>query len=119
MDKGEEMSWNYRVIHQVVDGEHQYDVHECYYNKAGSPVAISKSHVAPFGETFDSLRKDMKAYMRAIQEPILEYNDFTIKDDNIDRGKEKPMNQALLPVCHDSMEELRIHSTTFQRRRKS
>ena len=93
------MSWNYRVIHRKTTDPEEPDtfaIHEVYYNNGGSPVMVTVSEIAPISDSYNGLDKVLKHYMKAIQKPILEYEDFTRKGYNGGRnGKgsnEKPVS---------------------------
>ena len=72
--------WNYRVLHRVLQGfgstEHAYAVYEVYYNKADAPNSCSVDPQAPHGETPEELRADLERYVKALDKPVLEYEDF-------------------------------------------
>jgi len=74
------MSWNYRLVHRWLREEygapHIYAVHECYYNRTGSPITISLNPIAPIGESLNELKVEMGHYMKALKEPILEFDSF-------------------------------------------
>jgi hypothetical protein len=66
-------TWNYRVLQH----EGNFAIHEVYYED-GKPTSCTEDPVAPFGEdTVEELRRDMELMMRALNEPVLNYKDFT------------------------------------------
>jgi hypothetical protein len=69
------MTWNYRVVHRVAKGEHIYAIYEAYY-KRNKPISITEEPVNPQGETMDELKDDFAYYLRALEEPVLEFADF-------------------------------------------
>jgi hypothetical protein len=90
------MSWNYRVIHRKTkdpDEPDVFSIHEVYYNKGGTPEMVTVSEIAPISNTYNGLVKNLKHYMKALQKPILEFDDFTHDGYNggqDDKGKEDP-----------------------------
>lgn len=73
------MVWNYRVMRCVSDaGEVNFGVHEVYYNDetTDSPRAYSADAMAPYGETFEELRKDFARFEAALTKPVLTPEDF-------------------------------------------
>lgn len=75
------MTWNYRVIHTVINDEHFFDIHEVYYDDNGEPKFVTEDSVAPMGNTLDELKEDLQHYLLALSKPILEYDSF-LKDKN-------------------------------------
>jgi len=78
------MTWNYRVIHSLApsgtdpskDLEPEYSIHEVYYDKAGMPRLMSVNAIAPSGTDLAELKRDIKKYIKALKEPVLEDKDF-------------------------------------------
>jgi hypothetical protein len=73
--------WNYRVVHQVFilnngEKEDSYAIHETYYNDDGVPVNISTNPDPAAADSVDDLRDVLEWMMRALDKPVLEYNDF-------------------------------------------
>jgi hypothetical protein len=73
------MTWNYRLVHQVVNGEDVYAIHEAYYD-GEKPISITEESVNPQGETFEELKCDFVYYLKALELPVLEYADFDTSD---------------------------------------
>jgi hypothetical protein len=69
------MSWNYRVVHRVTNGEDLYAIHEAYYED-DKPISLTEEAVNPQGETLDELKDDFAYYLSALEEPVLEFSDF-------------------------------------------
>jgi hypothetical protein len=69
------MTWNYRVVHRVANGEDLYAIHEAYYED-DKPTSLTEEAVNPQGETLDELKDDFVYYLRALEEPVLEFSDF-------------------------------------------
>jgi hypothetical protein len=65
--------WNYRVLHQRVNGEDLYGVHEVYYDLEDKPIMCSSSPQGPYGETLHEAKRDAALMLRAFQKPVLEY----------------------------------------------
>lgn len=68
------ITWNYRVIHKIENGEHTYAIHEVYYNENGEPWNVTVNSTAPLGETLQELLDDLEHYIDAINRPILEFD---------------------------------------------
>ena len=68
------MSWNYRVVHRVFNGEDCYGIHEAFYDDDWNVHSISENPVAPCGETIEELSIELHRFMHAISEPVVEYD---------------------------------------------
>ena len=68
------MSWNYRVIHRILDnGEHQFAIHEVYYSDDGTTIkSWTENSVYPTGETKEEFSADLSHYHYALMRPTLE-----------------------------------------------
>ena len=75
-------TWNYRVVHQKMDDEDIFAVHEVYYDGAGRPELVTEDWAGIAGETREEAWGDLMMMMEAFAKPILEYDSF-------DGGKEK------------------------------
>lgn len=73
------MTWNYRIVHRVVKGEDIYAIHEAYYD-GDKPTSITDESVHPQGETLEELKRDFEHYLKALEQPVLEYADFQTSD---------------------------------------
>ena len=69
------MSWNYRVVHRIINDEDIFAIHEAYYD-GNEPTSITEESVHPQGKTLDELKRDFENYAKALQHPVLEYADF-------------------------------------------
>lgn len=63
------MSWNYRVVHQVCDGEDFYTIREVHYGKGHAFAVIAK---IPSGTSVDELRNAIMGMLEALDEEVLE-----------------------------------------------
>ena len=74
------MTWNYRVVRKEYKGFNEIEVgfaiHEVYYDDDGAPKMCTVNPTEPYGETYQELREDMVAYLRAFLEPVLEYDEI-------------------------------------------
>lgn len=79
------MVWNYRVIHRVYrpdalisEEEHEYRICEVYYADEDATVleAWAATGAIAQGSDMDELRDDLKRIERALELPILEYDDM-------------------------------------------
>ena len=77
------MSWNYRVVKQkiVTGGEETWSwgIREVYYDAQGKPTSCTAREVEPWGESFEELRRDMEMFNRALELPVLDYDEFGAK----------------------------------------
>jgi hypothetical protein len=69
------MTWNYRLVHRIVNDEHIYAIHEAYYDD-NKETSITEEPTHPQGETLEELKRDCEHYMQALGRPVLEYSDF-------------------------------------------
>lgn len=75
------MSWNYRVVKRTYDtGEIWYQMHEAYYNNAGEITAITVKPIDPAGMTMDDLKESLDWMYKALDKPILEYDNIEYSD---------------------------------------
>lgn len=66
------MSWNHRILRHLDDrGVPWYVLHEVYYTD-GDIDCWTEKETAPFGETFQDLRKGYKLMGLAFEKPVLE-----------------------------------------------
>ena len=70
------MTWDYRVVHRVVNAEEIYAVHEVYYDEDGFPSMVTEKPIPVQGETYEELVKDVVHYIAALAYPILEYDEI-------------------------------------------
>lgn len=76
------MTWNHRVIHRKRNNEDTYCIHEVFYDEDGS-ISWTEEPVTPFGETLKELKQDIKWFLKACDNPVLEYSDLealTVED---------------------------------------
>ncbi len=65
--------WNHRVMHKLEsDGSHSYTIHEVYYDVDGAVTGWTENGIAPYGETLEELRSDLKRMVKALSKPVLE-----------------------------------------------
>ena len=70
------MTWSYRVIYRVVDGEGTYAIHEVYYDEAEVPEGVTENPSYPMGETWEEFRDDLNSYNLAMLDPVIGYQYF-------------------------------------------
>lgn len=74
---GHKHSWNYRVIQDIApNGELFYAIHEAYMNDRGEIWAITTDPVYPSGESPEELRADAENYLKALDAPVVKYDDI-------------------------------------------
>lgn len=62
-------------MHRVVNDEDIYAIHEAYFDN-NKETSISEDPVQPNGTSLDELKHDCEHYLKALERPILEYDDF-------------------------------------------
>jgi len=83
-------SWNNRVIkhtytHQDGTTEDWFGVHEVFYNKEGQILYFTEDPVAPNGETYEDLIKDIEQMLAdAKKAPVLVEGEIECVEDNFD-----------------------------------
>jgi hypothetical protein len=53
-----------------------YAIHEVFYDEEGEPWTCSEDPVCPEGDTLEALREELGHYQRALEWPVLEYEDL-------------------------------------------
>ena len=74
------MTWNYRVVHRVVETEECYGIHEVYYDEAGRPYWLTDRPCA-MGNTLAELKTDLRQMRQALDDHVLEWADIVPSDD--------------------------------------
>jgi len=75
------MTWNYRILeHKNADGSSWFAIHEVYYDEAGTPKSCSEEPCFAHGEDAETLITDMNYMMKALNKPVLSYNEFGNKE---------------------------------------
>lgn len=70
------MSWNYRVMRHVGDGEEWLGIHEVYYDDNGKPNGHTEDEIAPTSdEGVDGLRWVLDRMMEALDKPVLDFSE--------------------------------------------
>jgi len=64
--------WDYRVIRK---GE-EYAIHEVYYDDQGAVETCTVEPVGVAGDTLAELREDLAHYIRALDRPVLVYEEM-------------------------------------------
>ena len=70
------MSWNYRVLKHVAEGEEGYQIHEVYYNEDGSIKACTEEAATCFGGTEEELKEAFKLMEAAFDKPAIPYENI-------------------------------------------
>ena len=73
------MSWNYRVMKKKIRGEDVFEIHEVYYTTEGKVKAWTENPIIPYGETMEELKEDILMQSRALEKPVLDYDQLTIE----------------------------------------
>lgn len=68
------MSWNYRIMKHVENGELVYLIHEVYYNKKGKIWGWTTSPSTPQGISYLELMEDYEKMKDAFGQDILNFN---------------------------------------------
>ena len=72
--RDEIMTWDYRVIKHIDEGEVSYQIHEVYYDEDQVIKSWTENSIKPYGETPEELKEDILMQTQAFQKPILEFN---------------------------------------------
>ncbi len=77
-------AWNYRVVRKKhkskeIDWD-WYGIHEVYY-KDGEPEMCTEGMMSPHGDTLEELQEDLQWMLRALDAPVLNYEDIGGNDD--------------------------------------
>jgi|TARA_R110000824_G_scaffold73073_1_gene186249 hypothetical protein len=67
------MSWNYRVLKHVTEGQEGYQIHEVYYYEDGSIKACTEEAVVCFGDSEEELKESFKLMEAAFDKPAIPY----------------------------------------------
>src|SRR5688500_14874340 len=94
MSKNLPSTWNYRVCHVRFERAHgfssYFDIREVHYNREGDPCAASAESQAPFGDTLDELKDDLKWMLEAFEKPTIHIEE----DGNIDNQWEAALTES-------------------------
>jgi hypothetical protein len=66
------MPWDYRLMHQLRDGEDIFGIHEVYYDEQGNVKNWTINTLGPQGETYEELIEDLSMWMTAFDKPLLD-----------------------------------------------
>ena len=69
-----DMSWNYRVMKQVFDGDDFLQIHEVYYDKKNKK-SWTVNGVTVAGESIEELRDVLNKMLEALDKEMLDYED--------------------------------------------
>ena len=71
------MTWNYRVVHHLMDETDYYGIHEVYYDDGGRPRHITEDPTdMGWLESKADIALELHMMAKALDEPVLEYEDF-------------------------------------------
>ncbi len=76
------MGWNYRIVKRTEKwpggpDEVMFYVHEAYYDKVdGKPDSITTDPIVIYGDDIESLQWTVDQIQKALQQPVLNYEDF-------------------------------------------
>lgn len=74
VDRGVNMTWNYRVYKCKEKEEEYYAIHEAYYAPyKEEPHSYTVDPVAPMGNTLEELRSDLQMMLAALDKPVIDY----------------------------------------------
>lgn len=65
------MTWDHRVVRQIVHGEEWFGIHEAFYSLEGKTVWTEKP-VGVVGESIDELRETLERMMAALDRPVID-----------------------------------------------
>jgi hypothetical protein len=79
------MSWTYRVVRRVHEGEVSFGIHEAFDDgDIEKPHSITTDPVAPVGDTVEELAETLGRMQSALAKPVLESDAFG-KDNRVGR----------------------------------
>lgn len=77
------MPWTYRVVHRVyrvlpgTGTSEDWAIYEAYdEGNVNKPKSLSAKPIWPAGESVEALKADLAKMRRALELPVLEYEDF-------------------------------------------
>ena len=70
------MTWNHRVVRKHYEAETMLGIHEVFYDAEGAPDMVAVNPVEVCGETLEELAETLNWMLKALGEPILEYDDI-------------------------------------------
>lgn len=73
------MSWNYRVVRYVANGETLYGLMEAYYDEEGKPNGYCAATVTDW-ESLDDLRGTLEQMLRGCSAQIIEVDGDIVRD---------------------------------------
>ncbi len=65
------MTWNFRIVKKIFDGETLYEVHEVYYDENGAVESWTEEAVHPMGVSTSELKADIEHFLQAFRHPVL------------------------------------------------
>lgn len=76
--KGQDMTWNYRVVRfKNADVDEYYEIKEVFYDAQGNLTGYSEASV--FSDTYDGLFECMELMRAATAKPVIDEEDFFAK----------------------------------------
>jgi len=70
------MTWNHRVVRKRYEAEVLLGIHEVFYDDEGVPDMVTVDPVSVCGETLKELEETLDWMLKALGQPILEYDDI-------------------------------------------
>ena len=78
------MTWNHRIIreratpeeYEISGNEYYYTIREVFYDDEGKPELVMVEADGPFGRSIEELQQDIEWYAKALEYPVLNYEDF-------------------------------------------
>jgi len=68
--------WNHRVVRKHYEAETLLGIHEVFYDEKGVPDMVTVDPVEVCGETLEELEELLDWMLKALGQPILEYDDI-------------------------------------------
>ena len=68
--------WNHRVVRKNHEDETWLGIHEVFYDAKGIPHMVTVDPVEVCGETLEELEETLNWMLKALGQPILEYDDI-------------------------------------------
>jgi len=73
--------WNHRVVRKRYESEILLGIHEVFYDDDGIPDMVTVDPVDVQGETLGELEETLNWMLKALGQPVLEYDDIGEGDD--------------------------------------
>lgn len=70
------LTWNYRIVKEVIGEEYFYTIREVFYDDDKKVISWTVDEVSPGGSNADEMNRDWASYKLAFERPVV-----VVKDD--------------------------------------